>query len=736
MTALKWTSCGQILSIVSKNRSTNCQTIHLFMSSNYQWYEKKSLVFTPNNPLLHFHWVTLGLEYQLKVVTKKHNIEYKFSPQITTNRASCCVINGKKLQITDFKDAVIPPMLFSKKIDNDRTINDAVFNHANNNQVAVIDSGNYLKIFDFDRSELLISVNLCDITSLSFPLAYYDFVWHKDVIIFLTQTPDGVVSYSVNPVDGNFRSETVDSVTHILCPYLSRDDVSKTKDYIDVLNTNDKLNFIDYSVKKLVKTINHKVYIFYLSSNCRFSINDKTVNSSVNSFFVFDAYLLLVTRLNELFCIRLTEEALEKILNDNWDCVYRRNIEQGANIITAIPNSPIVVLQMPRGNLETISCRLISIDILDRYLTDNQWEEAVRFIRFEKLNANLLFDLNPDRFLKNIEKFINGVKTINELNNICLEFENCNVLQTIYENCGKLNEAYPNKINVIFKSILNFFDSIDYLPFITTIMVIQITFFNIKGALIYLQDLLSRSRDDVSLKQIAIGAVNTLKTYGCHDNQLYTEALLLYDLELAHLIACSCQMDPRIYEPQLNTLKNMTEIQKRYEINVFAKNPKVAITYLLRSDVNDVTNFIRTNQVSLEAYKSVKKQSRFFETVSELFAETLSQKGCHYEAGVVLKRANLLTKALTEFKLGLRWREVLDLVEEIGNFTSVEKLNIINELAGRLLDKHLIREAAILYEFYGNNYELAVKVLIDNCLFEEGVHLARKYGRKDILSKF
>ncbi|KAJ3653039.1 hypothetical protein Zmor_018957 [Zophobas morio] len=718
---LKWSPCAQILTICTEDSVTNTQNIHLLTSSNYKWYEKQKLTFRRDNPLLDFDWLdSTQFTYTLRVVTVKEIVKYVFRSVINNSLGVCGVIDGKSLQLTDFTDSVIPPIMSLKTFTNSAPINFVAFGQ---NCVVIVDCDNNLKILDIETLENVTSVNLkLTLDNLSLiPLSCHHFIHTPGTIFFSCETPSDTIIHNLDvaTTEIKFINAAPTPLRHLVHISTNHDLVSLSR-----LDSNLYINDCQDTVRQDVKIINDKPYTCRLLSNCHFYVNDHKISDCVNSFQIFDNYLLYTTKLNELYCLRLT---------GNFDNKYLRSVEQGATIVTAITNSPKIVLQLPRGNLETISCRLISIDILDRLLDDGRWDEALRFIRLEKLNANLLFDLDANRFLEQIDRFMTGAKTINELNSICLEFEEGNVLDSIYRNWGK-SKMYPGKIDAIFLAIFKYFNKVDYADYITTILIINLNFFTLREGLVYLQDLLRRSYGDVTLKKKLIEAINTLKTYGCDQEKLYTESLLLYDLDLAHFVATCCQMDPRVYEPQINTLRNLREVERRFQINVFAKNPRSAVNYLLRCpDIESevVSNYIKNNNVSLEAYETCPRNNRQFEVVSRAFAEDMSRRGFHQEAGLVLKRAGLLKEALDEFMLCLNWREVVNVLGEL-KVNEVERVRVISELAWRLTQGH-VQDAAMLYEFYVGSYEMAIKVLLEAELFKEAVHVAKKHNRRDII---
>lgn len=209
----------------------------------------------------------------------------------------------------------------------------------------------------------------------------------------------------------------------------------------------------------------------------------------------------------------------------------------------------------------------------------------------------------------------------------------------------------------------------------------------------------------------------------------------MYDLKLAQFIASRCQLDPRVYEPHIDQLKNMSEVERRYNINMFAKKYKIAICYLLRRpnvSSNEVEEFITNHRVSREAYERCEGRSVHFQTVSRQFALDLSKKGLHHQAAIVLQKGNLLRDALQEFKLALKWQDVLNVLK-ILKLDELERLKLLDEVAKALVRHNCFKDAAFLYEVHMNHYELAIKILIENFLFEEALHLAVRNSRRDIV---
>ncbi len=89
-----------------------------------------------------------------------------------------------------------------------------------------------------------------------------------------------------------------------------------------------------------------------------------------------------------------------------------RSIERGARLVTAIPTSLSLVLQMPRGNLETIYPRAMVVAGIRKLIEEKNYKRAFTHCRIQRVDMNILYDHAPEQLLSNVELFIDQVKKI------------------------------------------------------------------------------------------------------------------------------------------------------------------------------------------------------------------------------------------------------------------------------------------------------------------------------------
>lgn len=90
--------------------------------------------------------------------------------------------------------------------------------------------------------------------------------------------------------------------------------------------------------------------------------------------------------------------------------------EKGSHLVLSNQNSVKITIQTPRGNIETVSPRyLIYIKIIN-LLNERKWKESFELARTNRVDLDIICDVNPERFIHYIEEFIEQVNIINWLN--------------------------------------------------------------------------------------------------------------------------------------------------------------------------------------------------------------------------------------------------------------------------------------------------------------------------------
>ena len=331
-------------------------------------------------------------------------------------------------------------------------------------------------------------------------------------------------------------------------------------------------------------TSNNKELIIYLTHNNKLYQNSKLLSTDINSFVIFKHFLLFTqissSPYSTLHLIDLNNEKMisnlepnQFIQNLNYKNFNMRTIERGSQIVTC--GGINVVLQMPRGNLETISPRLIVLDeIMKLVKQEENYELAFVLSRKHKINLNFIYDINPTLFLKNISKFVSQVKKqdyinlfINSLSNdICEEYQILFEVEKTKVVNQTNEETKVNKIcSLLRKTLIDLKDD----NYINSILISYIK----QNPPMYLESLKLVQQLKIDNSSKADKALEFL-CWIVKADTLFDFALKTYDFELVIMCAKHTQKDPKEYLSYLNSLEEIKKkdiILMKYQINMDQK---------------------------------------------------------------------------------------------------------------------------------------------------------------------
>lgn len=83
--------------------------------------------------------------------------------------------------------------------------------------------------------------------------------------------------------------------------------------------------------------------------------------------------------------------------------------------MTVVPTTYSVVLQMPRGNLETIYPRALVLAAIRRSIEADRYDEAFFTCRNQRVDMNIIHDHDPERFMSSLSRIIDQIKKVEHL---------------------------------------------------------------------------------------------------------------------------------------------------------------------------------------------------------------------------------------------------------------------------------------------------------------------------------
>jgi elongator complex protein 1 len=293
-----------------------------------------------------------------------------------------------------------------------------------------------------------------------------------------------------------------------------------------------------------------------------------------------------------------------------------RNVERGTRLVAILPMNPMAVLQMPRGNMEGIYPRSLVLPFVMAKIDKGEYGEAFSMMRRQKVDLNLIVDLDPVHFLesKGVETFLEQVIPVDYLNLFISCLQDVDITQFRYripewfERKGGTSAAlgakdfdFTTKVNQICRRLRTIMiqaerdgqtlggraisDGHFLLPILSTFAKesppkLEEALSLIKDSALAVHPPSSRKPPLFGEKaQSSIQYLAFLADY----EMLFNTALGMYDYELARAVARNSQMDPKVYLPFLKRLKSCPKYYGQYEVDVRLERYEAALSNLVKS---------------------------------------------------------------------------------------------------------------------------------------------------------
>uniref|UniRef100_A0A672PJY2 Elongator complex protein 1 n=1 Tax=Sinocyclocheilus grahami TaxID=75366 RepID=A0A672PJY2_SINGR len=772
--------------------------IQLWTVGNYHWYLKQSLHFgnealrapacvcwDPEKPL-RLHLLTRGWA--------SYTYNWGWSTQRSHgndchDNANVAVIDGDKILVTTFRQCVIPPPMCAFELQLPVPVNLVTFHSQaqRTNELAALTADGHIYVygqgggvenggvpgvpgFKVISTPLVLRKTYRVAVDQEEPLTLCLLLWlsedlflavahgrHLTRLLKLTpsdsQDPKDTLEIRSNvPVDG-----FVISVCHGLrngTVALQLDDGQIRKVQMDSSelsltewkdSTGNMINFPRPCVQTALCTLSGEEHLIGLTERSHLYIGDSLVASNISSFVVYDDFLLLTTHSHMCHCLNLStlsikglQSALSSDANQNDETV--RKVERGSRIVSVVPQDTRLILQMPRGNLETIHHRALVLAQLRKWLDRLRFKDAFECMRKLRINLNLIYDHNPTVFLDNIEMFLKQIDSINYINLFLTELKEEDTTTTMYPCPSRSASSSASgkggkKVDIICDALQSTMETLDPQKYCLCILTSHVrkTTPELEIALQKVHEL----RVNPPSGSNSASAEEALKylLFLVNVNELYEHSLGTYDFDLVLMVAEKSQKDPKEYLPFLNMLKTLEPSYQRYTIDKHLKRYRKALLHLSNSGEEHFTELLslvkdqRLYSDALELYPSDSEQ---YKTLSVAYAEHLVEQQQAEQAGLLLWRCGENARALQAFISCTSWRNTLAVATHIP--LPPEQLALLaRDLAEKLLEARRHAEAALCLEQYAKDCEEAISALIQGAAWEEALRLIYLYNRQDII---
>ncbi|XP_014368772.2 elongator complex protein 1 [Papilio machaon] len=769
---LYWSPDSEILTLSCKDLEDNTQKILLFTTSNYHWYQKQIMIFHDAERIDQIFWdndfdVASNKKLHIVLQNGKHFI-YSWIWTISHSRgknseddAMVAVIDGRKLLLTGFRQTVVPPPMASLVLELDSDIHSVHFAppHMQNNHNCITNSffvNTEEKLIFFEQTQKFPlqykTVKTINKDVHSFPFQIYNWYWLNCNTIVAAQV-DKLNCY--NLIEYDISNEVLSQSKTVPLPApvvrLHSDPIDPSTVFLQ-LNTGEIMKYSsgknvtiqDISFKTScskfdIVFIQNKLHFLGLSQKGNLYIDNVSVLNNVSSYFVHTSFLLITTLQHYLLCTELSQtgfEAITEYQKNDSPQVYKRKIERGAKLVISVPNATNTIFQMPRGNLETIQPRPLSLKIIGEQLDSLDYEKAFDLMRKQRINLNLIYDHNPKLFLDNIDKFLDSIKNTSWLCLFLSDLENSDVTKTMYKS------SYKNNVNNESMKIQEICDIVQtqinkrsdrsdkILPLLTT-YIKKNTIEDLEKALLIIKEI---KVHEMGNNKLAVGSDEAIRflLYMVNVDELFNVALGMYDFDLVLLVANKSQKDPKEYIPMLNELNGMDDNYKKFSINKYLKRFDKAVKYLVKcgSDkYEELKAFVKYHSLYKEALALFNENEDIYKEIADDFGLYLKLKKDFVEAGVVYERSKNYIKAVDCYKEALEWELALSVVHHL---TDDQRLETCRYLVDALKDEKRHKEALTILEQHLQNGVDAIIYAIENGQYKTAIRLLSKYNRPDL----
>lgn len=782
---IAWSSNSELLAFQLHNR------VLLWTTKNYHWYLKQELFVDLHCPGNTVSFIKFHPEKPLQLMVGTslnglimYNLCYNIAsgPSVAgLDVGMSAVIDGSEVKITPLSIANIPPPMSYAELQFPSSVLDVSVAQSNQVFAALTSEHNVLisssSLVDLQnhKEPIVNSVMKVQFANESDLVKQVAFIGSDVVAILIdSQTASSVALFNLADLCMPFaiceldrRALLMRSRSDYKTIVLECIDSSVLEISADgVVNSLSLLPALCVDVEAVVLDDEHQeTKVLGLSSSGKLYCGDVQLTSGVTSFKVTENLLAFTNAHAQLFFIHLSEENLSSALSfvqtaDSSSDERVRQIERGSILVSCMPSKYSVVLQAPRGNLETICPRIMVLSAVRKFIQNLDYLKAFVACRTHRIDLDILYDYDSASFEKNAELFVRQIDRIDYLDLFvsCLHHED--VTKTKYRNTllsGNAANAVESKLEGLSleetqranskKMIINkevallsskvnkvcqiILDVLTRPEFEEKFLQTRVTAHacqappDLKGALSLLSSLGENERQDSMITHLC---------FLLDVNKLYNHALELYDIKMALNIAQKSQKDPKEYLPFLQNLHVQEPLQRQFLVDDYLKNHAKALNWLAEMGVEASDRFfgyVIEHSLYKHALAICKYDEGKTKEVYASYADYLFDQKNYLEAALIYENLKKVESALESYVMCKHWREAITLVHGVDNPGSLQET--AQALALALSDDHQYSEAAEITVRILKNVEEAVLLYCKGYRFDSAILLAVEMSSTDLL---
>ncbi|KAH7883327.1 pol II transcription elongation factor [Phlebopus sp. FC_14] len=458
------------------------------------------------------------------------------------------------------------------------------------------------------------------------------------------------------------------------------------------------------------------------------------LSANTNSFTIASGFVIFTTNAHEAHFVplvtiidhlRMKLEQEEGAMNpvdegtpaldlptDKWE---RRRVERGSRIVAVIPDTMSLVLQMPRGNLETINPRPLVMEVVKNDLDAGRWQKAFLACRKHRIDLGVIVQRNFDAFMADVPAFVDQVQDVDYIN-------------LFLTNVGQ-SQLPPNAITGVCDAVRHELEKKDLSKYVNSIL----TAYVVKSPpdheaglalLLHLRD----SQPD--LVEDAVRYIIFL----VDADKLFDTALGMYDFSLVLMIAQHAQKDPREYLPFLRELRSLPQFYQRFKIDDHLRRYAKALSNLHLAGPDyfqEALHYIEHHNL-YEAGLGIWEGTESYQAVLNAYGSWLFDRRDYKQAALVFVEASNLRNAMVAHERALEWQELFELsAREKVSAHAVKEISY--RVADELLSKKRYSEAGQVFIDYAGDIRQAVSAFVQGNEFSEARRIVALHSTPELL---
>ncbi|KAJ3023810.1 hypothetical protein HKX48_000944 [Thoreauomyces humboldtii] len=472
-----------------------------------------------------------------------------------------------------------------------------------------------------------------------------------------------------------------------------------------------------------------------LSARNKLYAGDRLISAECTSFTIHDSFLILTTFTHTARFIRLIGSVDDIRLSDDSASPFDehvRRIERGAKIVLAVPGPAALVLQMPRGNLETVYPRALILAGVRRALSANDYKTAFIICRKHRIDLNILVDHDPKAFAANTRAVVEQIAEPDHLNLLISALRDEDVSITMYTGANPVPPpsaqgrpqpgVMPGKVNLICDALRTALHEVDPERYVHSILTTDV-----KKQPPDLESAMTRIRTLRRTEPDAADAALTYVIFLADVDRLYDTALGMYDFPLTLMVAQHSQKDPREYLPFLSALQKLDPEYQRFRIDDHLEKRARALEHLAAAGSDrhqECFQYVTRHKLYAAAMRVFRSQPDMYKQVLTLHAEDRDAHSYHADAAMLYAMAGACEDAMRSYAKAAMWLETFAIAVEI-KLPESETIALARDVAEELVRGLRFADAARVLLDHAKDPKGAVDALTDGGLWSEAARLVQ-----------